>query len=248
MKANVIVFEVATFIFFLVFYQGARRVLGRARNRSFLLGAAVFSLVIETVSVACGVQNYYWYNINHYYKTYPLGGYIIWLGVVPLAALLLFYLVSCTAYIAAQTLMPGSRQWARSCAAGAIAVGFYLMIEPVAVTNHWWTWNLRTFYFLDVPVLAWISVFVATAIYTWLYHHTIVEKKEPGPLTKLENQSIKRWPLKSKKITKNLTWAQLEAVFVYRLVFALAAFGVVIAPIMFLLWLAANRGQIPPGW
>ena len=52
MKANVIVFEAAVFILFLAFYYGMRRALGKRRNWVFLLGAVLFSLAIETASLA----------------------------------------------------------------------------------------------------------------------------------------------------------------------------------------------------
>ncbi len=248
MRANVIVFEVVTFVLFLVFYQGGRRALGRSRNRAFLGGAVAYSLVIETFAVAFGVKNFYWYSINGYYKTYPLGGYIVWLGVVPLAAALLFYMVSMTSYLAASTLLPRKSTWARSSVAGAVAVAMYALIEPVAVTNHWWTWNLKSFFVIDVPLLALIAVFGAVFLYGAVFDLTLVQYSDPGLLKKLEDPTIRRWPIKSKKLTKNLVFRQQLEVFGFRLAVSLLAFAVFIAPFMALLWAVANRGQIEPGW
>jgi hypothetical protein len=247
-KANVIVFEVITFVLFLVFYQGASRALGRSRNRAFLLGAVFYSLVIESAAVALGVKNFYWYSINSYYKTYPLGGYIVWLGVVPLAAALLWYMVAATSYLTATTLMPQSKLWVRSAIAGAVAVLFYMLIEPVAVTNHWWTWNLKSFYLIDVPLLALAAVFGAAFLFTYVFRLTLVDTADPKLLKKLEDVTIRRWPLKSRKLTKNLNWKQQFGVFTFRLVVSLVVFAAYIAPFVVLFWAIANRGHIKPGW
>jgi len=248
MKANVIVFEVTTFILFLVFYQGGKRALGKSRNQAFLVGALSYSLVIQTVAVAFGVKNFYWYSINSYYKTYPLGGYIVWLGVVPLAAGLLFYMVSAASYLTSSTLMPRKNIWARASVAGAVAVVFYVLIEPVAVTNHWWTWNLKSFYIIDVPVLGLLAVFAAVVLFSVVFDMTLVQATDPAWLKKIEDPTLRRLIIKNKKLTRNLTWNQQLEVFGFRLIVSLAAFAAFIAPFMALLWAVANRGQIKPGW
>ncbi len=248
MKANVIVFEVATFVLFLVFYQGGKRALGKSRNRAFLVGAVMYSLVIESVAVAFGVNNFYWYSINSYYKTYPLGGYIVWLGLVPLAAALLFYMVSATSYLSASTLMPRRNIWARAAVAGAVSVVFYALIEPVAVTNHWWTWNLKSFYVIDVPVLGLLAVFAAVVLFSVVFDMTLVQAADPAWLKKIEDPTVRRLLIRNKKLTKNLAWAQQLEVFGFRLIVSLAAFAAFIAPFMVLLWAVANRGQIKPNW
>lgn len=248
MKANVIVFEVITFALFLVFYQGARRALGRSRNRAFFAGAIAFSLVVESSAVALGMKNFYWYSINGYYQTYPLGGYIVWLGVVPLAASLLFYMVAATSYMAASTLMPRRSIWARSAVAGAYAVVIYALVEPVAVTNHWWTWTAKTFYVIDVPVLGLLAVFGAAFLLSAVFDITVVQFAEPKLLKKLEDATIRRWPVRSKKLLKNLNWAEQLEVFGFRLLISLVVFAAYIAPLTAALWALANRGHIPPGW
>ena len=248
MKANVIVFEVTTFILFLAFYRGAHRALGRSRNRAFLVGAVFFSLAIESVAVAGGVKNFYWYSINSYYKTYPLGGYIVWLGVVPLAITLLWYIVTATSYLTATTLMPQSKPWVRSAVAGAVAVVFYMLIEPVAVTNHWWTWNVKSFYVIDVPLLSLVAVFGAVFLFTYVFRLTLVDMTDPKYLKKLEDSTLKRWPLKSQKLTKNLSWKQQLEIFAFRLFVSLAVFAAYVAPFVALFWAIANRGHVKPNW
>lgn len=248
MKANVIVFEAAILVFTIIFYQGANRIMGKRRNRSFFIGAICFSLAIETISVAGGIKNFYWYAQNDYYTHYPLGGYIIWFGLVPLAYCLLWYLVVMTSYITATTLVPKAKSYWSSSLAGVIAFVFFLMVEPIAVTNHWWTWNLKSFYILDMPVVGWISIFLATFIFTWTYHSTIFEKLDLGIFSRLENITIKRWPIKSRKLVKNLDWEHLQMVLLFRLGFGLIAFSAVMAPFMVIFWAVANRGQIPPTW
>jgi hypothetical protein len=248
MKANVIVFEAAVFIFFVVFYQGARRALGKRRNWVFLLGAVLFSLAIETTMVLGGVKNFFWYAQNDYYKHYPLGGHIIWLGLVPLASLLLWYMVTAVSYLSANALIRKRGVWLKSAAAGGIALAFYLIIEPIAVTNHWWSWNLKSFYLIDVPVIAWLGTFIAVFLFTAAYQLTIMERADITPLTTIENMTIKRWPIKSKKITKNLGWVQLEAVYLFRLLACFVVFCAAMAPLVAVFWAIANRGQIPPGW
>lgn len=248
MNANVIVFEAAVFILLLVFYPGSGRFLGRSRARAFLAGAVLFSLAVQTAAVLAGGMNFYWYQLNSYYKHYPLGGHIIWLGVVPLVSLLLWYLVAAISYIAASMLASRRGAWTKAAISGGIATAFYLLIEPIAVTNHWWTWNLKSFYFLEVPVLAWLAVFLSVFVFTAMYQLTVVDMADPKWLKKLEDSTIKKWPIKSKKITRNLSWRQLEGVFYFRLLVAFGAFAVVMAPLTAALWLIANRGQIPPGW
>lgn len=248
MRANVIVFEAAMLIFAPFFYYGSRKVLGRSRARVLAGGAIAFALVVETVAVLCGVMNFYWYATNGYYKHYPLGGYIIWLGLVPLAACLLFYMVTGASLLAATWLGRNWNRWARAALAGGLGVLFYLLIEPVAVTNHWWAWNVKSFYLIDVPVLAWIAVFVAVFVISAAFQLTELERADLKPLTWLEARTVRRWPLKTKEATANLTAHQLQGLFFFRLLVALAAFAVVITPVMTLLWLVANRGVVPPGW
>jgi len=168
MKANVIVFDASMLILGVVFYYGMKRALGKSRGRAFIVGALSFALAIETLAVLCGVVNFYWYSINGYYKHYPLGGYIVWLGLVPLAVMLLFYIVSAASYVMATWVYRKQNIWARSAVAGVIAFLFYLMIEPVAVTNHWWTWNAKSFYVIDIPLFAWLGVFAAVFLFTLL--------------------------------------------------------------------------------
>jgi hypothetical protein len=247
MKANVIVFEVSMFLLAPVFYYGLKRALGKSRGRAYLFGALAFSLAIQTIAVLCGMMNFYWYSSNSYYKHYPLGGYIIWLGIVPLAAMLLFYVVSATCYLASMWIVRKPNIWARSAVAGAIAVVFYLMAEPIAVTNHWWAWNAKSFYLIDVPLFAWIGVFLAVFLYNVAFQLTVIDMKDPKPLGQIEDRTIKRW-LKCKKPTRNLNWGRLEAVYLFRLLIALVIYGAVMTPLIAILWAVANRGRIPPGW
>lgn len=248
MRANVIVFEVSTFILFLAFYRAAARALGKSRNRGLLGGALAVSLVVESVAVGLGIKNFYWYSINNYYQTYPLGGYIVWLGVVPLAAALLWYMVAATSYISATTLLPDRNIWARSAAAGGFAVLFYALVEPVAVTNHWWTWNAKTFYVIDVPLMGLFAVFGGAFLLSAAFNLTLVNVADPAYLKKLEDSTIRRWPLKSRKLTKNLSWPQQLVVFAFRLAAGLVVFAAYMAPVVVVFWALANRGHIKPGW
>ena len=248
MNANVIVFEATVLVFFIPFYLGMSRAMGKSRNRAFLLGAVLFSLAIETAAVLGGVKNFYWYALNGYYNHYPLGGYVIWLGLVPLAAVLLWYMVTASSYLTVTTLMPDGNWYSRSAVAGAVAVAFYMLIEPVAVTNHWWTWNVKSFYVIDVPLLVLVAVFASVFLFVANYCLTVAEMREIEGLKGLEHRTIRHWPIDSSKVPKNLNWRQLEMLFLFRLVPALVAFAVVIAPVMLVLWLVANRGHIIPGW
>lgn len=248
MKANVIVFEISIFVLSIVFYVGIKRTLGKSRGRALFIGAVLFSLAIETISVWGGLKNFYWYATNDYYKHYPLGGYIIWLGIVPLAAALLFYMVSVISYLASKYMVRKGNLWARSAVAGAVGLAFYMMIEPVAVTNHWWAWNAQSFYLIDVPLFAWVAAFLGVFLLTAAYQLTIVDRADPRPLKNLEDRTIKRWPLKCRQPSTELRWSLLEGVFLFRLLLALAVFAVVMAPVVALLWAVANRGHIPPGW
>jgi len=247
-RANVIVFDALMMILFVPFYVGADRALGRRKNQAFLLGSVLFSLAIYTTSVLTGMMNFFWYAQNSYFKHYPLGGYIIWLGLVPLAAVLLFYMVSATSYVVSTTLMKRRKLWARSLFAGGIAVLFYLMVDPVAVTNHWWTWNLKSFYVIDVPLLAWIGVFLAVFAYTFLYDLTIVQKAEPKPLKFIEEHIVRRRLFRNKNALVVLNWNQVLGIYCFRLACTFVAYCAVMAPFVALLWWAANRGQIPAKW
>jgi len=247
-KANVIVFEALTFILFLIFYQGASRAMGKARHRGFFIGALLFSLAIQTAAVWGGVMNFYWYQLNTYYKHYPLGGYIIWLGLVPLAACLIWYMVAATCQMLGALLLPKAKIWSRSAVAGAIAVGFYALIEPVAVTNHWWTFNLKSFYIIDIPLVALFAVFGSVFIFNAIYELTVLQQRDMKALKKFEDRTIKRIAFKSNKYAKNLNRTQLEWLFLFRLIIGLVAFAVYITPVIAIFWAVANRGQIPPGW
>lgn len=248
MKANVIVFDATILILFPVFYFGLSRFLGKSRCRVFITGAVLFSLAIETAAVLGGVKNFYWYALNGYYSHYPLGGYIVWLGLVPLAAVLLWSMIAAASYIAARVLSPGGGRWRLSAVSGLVATCFYLLIEPIAVTNHWWTWNVKSFYIIDVPLLGWLAVFLSVFLFTAAYHVTVVQTQDFRFLSGLESFSVRRWPVRSKAGTAELRFKQLSLLFAGRLVAALVVFGAVIAPVMVVLWLFANRGHIIPGW
>jgi hypothetical protein len=248
MKANVIVFEAAMFILFLVFYHGASRAMGKSRHRGFFIGALLFSLGFQTVAVWAGGMNFYWYSINSYYKHYPLGGYIVWLGLVPLAMCLLWYMIAATAQMLSAVLMPRGKLASRSAIAGLIAVGFYLLVLPVAVTNHWVTFNLKSFYVLDIPLVALFAVFGSVFLFNGVYDLTILQQRDTKLLKKIEDRTIKRVAFKSNKYAKNLTWAQLEWLFFFRLALALVAFAVYMVPIVVIFWAIANRAPIPSGW
>lgn len=247
MKANVIVFEAAAFIFFVLFYLGASKAMGRSRNRAYFIGSLLYSLVIQSLAVALGGMNFYWYSANSYYKTYPLGGYIVWLGVVPLAACLLFYMIAATSQMLSAVLMSKGKSPSRAAVSGAIAVGFYALILPIAITNHWWTYNLKSYYIIDIPLAMLLGVFAAVFLFNLVYDLTIIETRDYKPLKKFEDRTVKKF-LKSVRYAKNLSWRELEWLFMFRIGMAFVAFSVFMAPVVFVLWLVANRGHIPPGW
>lgn len=250
MKANVIVFDAGILILSVPFILMAQRAMGRSKGRAFLLGSILFYLAVETASVIGGLKNYYWYATNGSYgfSHYPLGGYIVWLGLVPLSALLLFCMVCATSYLSAIYLLPDRGRWMRSAVAGLLALLLYLIIEPVAVTNHWWTWNLKSFYLIDVPLLGWIVVFLAVFFFTAVYDMTVMEKAEPAPLSAIERSTVRRWLLKTEDSIGDLSLDKLWVVYIYRLLLCFAALVAVAAPFAVLLWAVANRGHIPPGW
>lgn len=247
MKANVIVFESITLALLLVFYHGSSRAMGRSRNRAYFTGAVLFSLVAQTLAVALGGMNFYWYSINSYYETYPLGGYIVWLGVVPFAACALFYMIAAISQMLSSLLMGKAKASSRAAVSGAIAVGFYALVLPVAVTNHWWTYNLKTWYVIDIPLAALLGIFTSAFLFNLVYELTIIETRDFKPLKKFEDKTVKKL-LKSVKYARNLNWRDLQWLFMYRLVFAMLALGALMAPVVLVLWLVANRAHIPPGW
>ncbi|PKQ28088.1 MAG: hypothetical protein CVT63_04625 [Candidatus Anoxymicrobium japonicum] len=248
MKANVILFEIMTFILFLVFYRASSRAMGKRRNRTFFAGAVLFSLAIQTAAVLGGIMNFYWYSINHYYKSYPLGGYTVWLGVTPLAACLLWYMVTAISQMVSTAIAREAKLISRSAFAGAIAVGFYTLIEPVAVTNHWWTWNLRSFYVIDIPLVALFAVFGSVFLFNMTYGMTVLEPEGHKFLKRFEGRIINRLLFKSDKHANYITFDQIQRLFFFRLFLALVAFSAFIAPVIVIFWAIANRGQIPPGW
>lgn len=248
MKANVIVFEISTILFFIAAFIGARLVLGKSRCRAFLTGAVFFSLAAETVAVALGGKNFFWYEIHSYYSHYTPTGFLLWFGLVPGAACLLMAMVLLFSYLSTFTLMEKSALWKKASAAGVVAVFFQLLIQPVAVTNHWWTWNMKSFYFLDVPVLLYLATFLGTYIFTRIYHRTFVEGADCTGLATLERLTVRRWPIMSMQPLGELRWIQVIQVFSFRLI---AGFGILVAstaPFVLLFWAIANRGMIPLGW
>ncbi|MHB8894235.1 MAG: hypothetical protein ACYC99_03535 [Candidatus Geothermincolia bacterium] len=248
MNANVIVFEAAIFILFLIFYNGGSRAMGKGRHRGFFLGALLFSLAFQTIAVWGGGMNFYWYSVNAYYKHYPLGGYIVWLGLVPLAACLMWYMIAATSQILSALFMPKAKLWSRAAVSGAIAVGFYLLVLPVAVTNHWVTFTMKSFYVFDIPLVALFAIFGSVFLFNAVYELTVLEQKDTKALKKIEDKTIKRLAFKSNRYAKNLTWAQLEWLFLFRLALTLVAFAVYMVPVVVIFWAVANRGAIPPGW
>ena len=248
MNANVIVFEASIFILFLVFYQGASRAMGKAKHRGFFIGALLFSLAFQIIAVWGGAMNFYWYSLNSYYKHYPLGGYIIWLGLVPLAACLLWYMVAAISQMLSAVLMPKASVASRAAVSGAMAVGFYLLVLPIGVTNHWWTFNMKSFYVIDIPLVVLFAIFGSVFLFNAVYELTVLQQRDTKLLKKVEDNTIKRVAFKSNRFAKNLTWTQLESLFFFRLALALVVFAVYMVPVVVIFWAIANRGQIPPGW
>lgn len=224
------------------------RTLGRSRARAFVYGGLLFSLAIETTFVVIGLKNFYWYSSNNYYKHYPLGGYIIWLGVVPLAALLLWIMVAASSYIISESMARKWNEYVRSLISGSIALVFYLLAEPVGITNHWWVWNAKSLYFIDIPVFSLICVFFAVFFSTLIFRTTIMERKDLSILSAIEQNTLRKFIVKSKRATKNLTWAQLRRVYLFRLMLSYVSLALVMAPIIAAFWSVANRGHIKPGW
>jgi hypothetical protein len=247
MRGNVIVFEILVGAFFVVFYIGGSRAMGRLRHLTFLTGAVFFSLAIQTTAVLCGLMNFFWYATNSYYKHYPLGGYIVWLGLVPLSVALLWYMVAMTSYVAALHILPSKNVWARAALAGGIATLLYMLIEPIAVANRWWVFNAKSFYLIDVPLFAVLGVFLSVFVFTLVFHWTITEPRDNKSLKKLEDRSVKRL-FKSKRYAKNLSFHQLCALFYFRLVLAFVLYSAVMSAVVVVLWAVANRGQIKPTW
>jgi len=247
-NANVIVMETAVFLLFLVFYYGASRAMGASRHRGYFTGALLFSLAVLTTAVWAGGMNFYWYGINSYYKHYPLGGYIVWLGLVPLAACLLWYMVAATSQILSALFAPKAGPWTRAALSGALALPFYLLVLPVGVTNHWWTFNLKSFYVIDIPLPALFALFGSVFIFNAVYETTVLELRQAGFLKSLEDKTIARVAYRNVKDPRSLSWAQLKALFFFRLAAGFVTFAVCMAPVVVIFWAIANRGHIPPGW
>ncbi len=224
------------------------RTFGRSRARAFLYGGLLFSLAIETTFVLTGLKNFYWYSTNNYYKHYPLGGYIIWLGVVPLAALFLWIMAAGFSYIISESITSQQNEYVRSLISGAIALVFYLLAEPVGITNHWWVWNAKSFYFIDIPVFSLICVFFSVFILTLVFRMTIMARKDIPVLSAVEQNTMRKFIVKSKRTTKNLTWSQLRRLYLFRLTLSYVSLVVVMSPIIAAFWAIANRGHIKPGW
>ncbi len=248
MKANIIVFEISAFIFSLAIYLSARKALGKSTNRTFFLGAVGLSLLFETAGVLLGYRNYFWYAQHNYFNHYPLGGIIIWLGLVPLAACLTFYILTACSYFISKALLPKGSIWSRGALAGLTAVVIAFMIEIVAVTNHWWTWNLKSYYFLDIPVFYLVFLFIMVFVFTSIFERTMVQQEDFRVLKWLENKLVRPRILKSQKKTKNLYFGQRRVLFYSRLVASVPVLAAAAGLLTYVFWLIANRGQIPPGW
>lgn len=248
MKANVIVFEIIAVAFFIATFILGRKVFGKSRCRAFLTGALLFSLAAETVAVAAGGKNFFWYEINSYFTHYTPTGYLLWLGLVPAAACMIWALIAAFSYISVFTLMEKSSLWKKASVSGLVAVFFQLLIQPVAVTNHWWTWNMKSFYFLDVPVVLYVGTFIGTYVFTRIYHRTFVEGTDCTGLAALEKVSVRRWPVRSTQPLGELRWVQVLEVFSFRLAAGFLILTLCMAPFVLLFWAIANRGMIPLGW
>ncbi|MHA1150299.1 MAG: carotenoid biosynthesis protein [Promethearchaeota archaeon] len=57
----------------------------------------------------------------------------------------------------------------RSILAGAIAVSLDLLIDPVAVENEWWIWQINNIYFLGVPLGNYIGWFLMIFLFTFFF-------------------------------------------------------------------------------
>lgn len=57
----------------------------------------------------------------------------------------------------------------RSMLAGAIAVSLDLLIDPVAVENSWWVWQINNIYILGVPLGNYIGWFLMIFFFTFFF-------------------------------------------------------------------------------
>ena len=75
----------------------------------------------------------------------------------------------------------------------------------------------------------------------------MLEAKDQKSLKKFEDRTVKKL-LKTNHHPANLTWRQLQWLFLYRLALSLVVFAAFMAPVIVIFWAVANRGQIPPNW
>jgi uncharacterized membrane protein len=149
---------------------------GRRITELLLLGAILYTVIIENFIVLNGGYDYYGYaNSSSHFL-----GYLIWLGVVPLWIILGWFIMTSTSYILTDTLLPRASPYLRALLAALISLNIDLLLDPVAVSTGLWRWTHPSVYFLGVPLTNLIGWPLIVYFFVLAFDTTVMRKVAMG--------------------------------------------------------------------
>lgn len=162
--------EIAFYLLFAIsLYAGTKR-FGRQTIELLLVGATIWTVIIENFIVLNGGYDYYAYSTG----SFP--GYMVWVGVVPLWIILGWFVMTTASYIVTDTLLPGRSPLTRSLLTALISLNIDLLLDPVAVSTGLWRWTHPSVYIIGVPLTNLIGWFFIVFVFVLAFETGIVPR------------------------------------------------------------------------
>lgn len=186
--ATPIIAEFGTILLTAAIAYAGVKTYGKGKTAFFLLGAVLWSGLLENLSVLQGSYNYYAYKgmLGSWYQ-----GYFFWLGLAPLWIELAWGVVALSLFIIIrEVLLPGKSPILQAACAGLLAVNMDIIIDPIAVASKLWQWLVPSIYVLGVPLHNWVGWFMVVFFYYLIFDYTILENRSMFILGRIERLFI----------------------------------------------------------
>jgi uncharacterized membrane protein len=182
--ATPIIAEFGTILLTVAIAYAGVKTYGKEKTIFFLLGAVLWSGLLENLSVLQGSYNYYAYKgmLGSWFQ-----GYFFWLGLAPLWIELAWGVVALSLFIIIrEVLLPGKSPVVQAALAGLLAVNMDFIIDPIAVASRLWDWLVPSIYVLGVPLHNWVGWFMVVFFYYLIFDYTILDSRPIFILGRIE--------------------------------------------------------------
>ena len=160
--------EVGFYVLFAISLYASSKRFGMQTTQLLLVGATIWTIIIENFIVLNGGYDYYAYSTG----SFP--GYMVWVGVVPLWIILGWFVMTICSYILTDTLLPGRSPLTRSLMTALISLNIDLLLDPVAVATGLWRWTHPSVYLIGVPLTNLIGWFLIVFVFILGFETRIV--------------------------------------------------------------------------